>query len=86
MFERIEEHEHVVRADAQHHEHGEDLDVPQVRHPEKHAVQEDGHREARENLNMPSVAMNAEPVCAVMYTHTARIDAPAHDRSYPMIR
>jgi hypothetical protein len=36
--------------------------------------------------NMPRVATNAEPVCAAMYTHTARIDAPAHDRSYPMIR
>ena len=36
--------------------------------------------------NMPSDATKTDPVCAAMYTQTARIEAPAHDKSNPMIR
>ena len=32
--------------------------------------------------NMPRVPTNNEPVCNDMYAHTARMDAPAHDKSY----
>ena len=32
--------------------------------------------------NMPRVPTNTEPVWNDMYTHTARMDAPAHDKSY----
>ena len=36
--------------------------------------------------NMPSDATKTDPVCKDMYTQTASMDAPAHDKSNPMMR
>ena len=45
----------------------------------------DGHREARENLKHAQ-RRGRRRAGVRGYLATARIDAPAHDRSYPMIR